>query len=168
MRLSKDFYWVGEGGKSGPTFFGTTKKTLEQKMMANGRVKIHSDQPYFRCIYCDLDNSLSGLGESRRFHPAHLVQFDHITPWASIVSNFGAYYGSEDKEYLIQLGHIANPAFGSPDAWSLSNLKVRDLLYNDLDNLHIVCTGHNQNKANQEVYLGKSASDIKKIYSESY
>jgi len=88
--------------------------------------KAHLFQPTFggpvwkyKCIYCEGDPLVNTPDAC--WHERGLTQVDHIYPWSTIIANPGTYY---------------------PGINALSQNHMQ-AAHNDLDNLRIVCTGHN-------------------------
>lgn len=164
MRLPPNYYYGGVGGNS-PAFQGTTVDTVKQKMANNNRVQAINGVVCFHCPYCQVDPTLQGLHVHRQWHPEHLCQIDHIVPFAVVVGNVGAYYTLADYQVLANHGYVPQPGFGGAGGgWNVNDLLQRTILYNDIDNLHVTCTGHNQQKSNQVVYLGQTAAQIRLLY----
>lgn len=159
-------YQYGGVGQATPTFQPPTRNEVKTKMINNGRrVLVHQGVEYFHCIYCQLDPRLQGLNIHRQYHPESLCQIDHIVPFAVVLQNVHNYYTPADYQQLALRGFVANPGLGqAPASWDMRNLLQRAVLYNDIDNLHIVCTGHNQEKGDQLNYLGQTPAQIRAYY----
>ncbi|HEX4917382.1 MAG TPA: hypothetical protein VFV43_05750 [Limnobacter sp.] len=82
------------------------------------------------------------------------MQIDHIVPFSIVQSNISQYYSEDDYRQLALLGFVPNPDFAPSSGWNNKDPLQLTLLYNDIDNLHLSCTAHNQEKGNTLHYLG--------------
>jgi len=46
----------------------------------------------------------------------------------------------------------------------MNDAMQREILYNDVDNLHVICSGHMQDKRDQINYLGLMPRQIQQMY----
>ena len=145
---------------NGWNFTQKTKDAVEQKMELLGYSRKINETQFFRCIYCVHDNTKNN--ECCQWHPLHLCQYDHIIPFSQILNNPETYYSNqlEMKNGNLKFKDLQKAKNAeSPDIGELFFLSYKPNLYfkaiyNDVDNLHIICAGHNQNKKNQLNYLG--------------
>ncbi len=157
MRLPPNYYYGSDGPKT-PSFFGTTRETVESKQRNNHGIQIVGDLVFYQCIYCKHDSRLNPLMPTRGLHPRELMQIDHIIPFSIIQANIARYYSEENYRQLALQGFVPNPDFGNSAGWNNKDPLQLTLLYNDIDNLHLTCTAHNQEKGNTVNYLGLSPS----------
>lgn len=159
-------YQYGGAGQENATFQGPTRDEVKAKMRNNGRLVLtHNRVDYFRCIYCQLDPRLQGMHPDRQVHPESLCQVDHIVPFAQVLRNVHQYYTPNDYQRVVFTGVVPNPTLSRvPVGWNMADPVQRTILYNDIDNLHIVCTGHNQEKGDQLNYLGQTYQQIRAGY----
>ncbi|MCQ8897217.1 hypothetical protein NQT62_12305 [Limnobacter humi] len=160
MRLPPNYYYGSDGPRT-PAFFGTTAETVEAKHLHNAGTQAVGKQVFYRCIYCQHDPRLQSLMPSRGLHPRELMQIDHIVPFSIIQSHVTAYYTEDDYRQLALQGFVPNPDFGMATGWNNTDPLQLALLYNDIDNLHLSCTAHNQEKGNTLDYLGLSAQFLR-------
>lgn len=175
-------YLYGGAATGKPVFHGTTVQTVLQNMSRCGRLTRHEGSDYYRCIYCDHDPTVRRLGERSCYHPPHLIQIDHIVPFALIVKAPNSYYGEDSYQIAAKVGLTAafgfdprssaqrGPGNNAMDiepkvfAWDMKEPGHKAVLYNDINNLHAVCAGHNQHKGGQDNYLGLSSDQIFATY----
>ncbi|HEX4878413.1 MAG TPA: hypothetical protein VFV39_01080 [Limnobacter sp.] len=160
MRLPPDYYYGSIGSKT-PAFFGTTRETVEIKHRNNHGLQLVNGSSFYRCIYCQHDPRLQTLMPQRGLHPRELMQIDHIVPFSVIQGNITAYYTQEDYLQLARHGFLPNPDVGKSAGWNNKDLLQLTLLYNDIDNLHLTCTAHNQEKGNTLHYLNLSPAYLR-------
>lgn len=153
MRLPPNYYYGSDGSKT-PSFHGTTKETVDQKHKNNGRYYSPEGCEYYSCIYCENDKRINNLHKDRTLHARPLMQIDHIVPFSIIINNIDKYYSISDYIMLSNLGYVPRIDIGSGGGWDSTNSLHLSLLYNDIDNLHLACTAHNQDKGNTLEYLG--------------
>ena len=148
------------------TLTETTKKAVKQKMQQKGYLSYDKKRKIClcRCIYC-MNDTWTKENDERQWHPLKLCQYDHIIPFSQIVQNrkdFGyedCIKFQNDQVIFESLSNNNNYNSGFPDMGELflinynPNLYFK-VIYNDVDNLHIICTGHNQDKKNQLKYCG--------------
>ncbi|HMF78828.1 MAG TPA: hypothetical protein VK604_24440 [Bryobacteraceae bacterium] len=100
---------------------------------------------HFHCRYCQLEE----FAAARQIHPQHMTAIDHIDPSNNFLK--GKTYGSPknprlDIDKLSGIVNMGTLTIGD-DVDEKTQRWYRQLIYNDLDNLHVVCAGHNQRKA---------------------
>jgi hypothetical protein len=102
---------------------------------------------HFHCLYC----AQKRFSVPRQLHPQELTAIDHIDPSSNFLK--GNVYASP-RNPRLNFDHVS----GVVDAGRLEidehadeemRRLYRQIIYNDLDNLHIVCAGHNQSKGGQ-------------------
>jgi hypothetical protein len=91
----------------------------------------------YRCKYCVADSTITH--DDATWHPGNLMQIDHIRPFATIKNT---------RQYDHLIVELKRYGIAPIDAVHIDwgDFQQVQIIYNDLDNLQLVCTGHNQHK----------------------
>ena len=163
LRLPPNYRYAGTGGDA-PSYFATTIETVKEKMANNGRARHHSKTRYFYCIYCQFDSALRGFHVDRQWHPEHLIRVDHIFPFSAVIQHVNTCYTEADYQRMVDDGFLPQTEPGCHAGWNMNDAMQREILYNDVDNLHVICSGHMQDKRDQINYLGLMPRQIQQMY----
>lgn len=95
---------------------------------------------YYRCPYCEMDARI--LTNNGSLHVKEHTQIDHKIPFSRLMNT---------NSYDAHVAAFITHGFA---AWGVTAVDWNDLaqvqlIYNDLDNLWITCTNHNQEKRAQ-------------------
>lgn len=164
LRLPPSYRFTGAGGEP-PSYFATTAEFVMLKMANNGRVQYNSKTRFFFCIYCQFDSTLRGFHVDRQWHPEHLTRIDHIFPFQALIQHVNSCYTDADYQQLISLDLVPETERTVRAGWNIADAALREILYNDVDNLHVICAGHKTDKNEQISYLGLLPRQIQQIYS---
>ena len=111
--------------------------------------------PFFQyqCAYCVADPKIMTMDAC--WHQRESTQIDHIVPFSSIRNS--AMYNRHIQDFI----NAGVAPFGSV-AINWANPQHVQIIYNDLDNLHVVCTAHNSNshKGSSEIFNTKMMMGI--------
>lgn len=119
--------------------------TIPQKSYTG---RIHD---YYRCPYCEMDARVQT--NNGALHVREHTQIDHKIPFSRIL-NTNAY-----DAYIPQFITAGLAAWGAT-AVNWNDPAQVQVIYNDLDNLWITCTNHNQEKRAQPHFHQKMVMGI--------